>query len=152
MLLPCTCSLRDSLWRNRNPLVLYTLNCACFTQRPTSVHRCYCSTSGFPCVGVRLIYWSLRCKASFVICFHWSLLLAFSVHFSSSSAFLRLLPVSWYCDNLSDQKCEQPCLVLVDSEQFSKKTTIGTSLLGSTRVWIHIHLVSGVCTFKESGL
>ena len=47
-----------------------------------------CSSSGFPCVGVRLIYWSLRSTASYVICFryNWSLLLAFSLHFSSSSA------------------------------------------------------------------
>ena len=51
----------------------------------------YCSSSGFPCVGVRLIYWSLRSKATFVICFHWSPLLAFSLHISSSSAFLRSL-------------------------------------------------------------
>ena len=50
-----------------------------------------CSSSGFPCVGVRLVYWSLRCTATFVIRFHWSLLLAFSLHFSSSSAFLRSL-------------------------------------------------------------
>ena len=50
-----------------------------------------CSSSGFLCVGVRLIYWSLRSMATFVICFHWSLLLAFSLHFSSSSAFLRSL-------------------------------------------------------------
>ena len=45
----------------------------------------------FPCVGVRLVYWSLRITATFVICFHWSLLLAFSLHFSSSSAFLGSL-------------------------------------------------------------
>ncbi len=45
----------------------------------------------FPCVGVRLVYWSLRRTATFVICFHWSLVLSFSLHFSSSSAFLRSL-------------------------------------------------------------
>ena len=45
----------------------------------------------FPCVGVRLVYWSPRSTATFVICFHWYLLLAFSLHFSSSSAFLRSL-------------------------------------------------------------
>ena len=50
-----------------------------------------CSSSGFPCVGVRLVYWSLRSTATFVICFHWSLLFTFSLHFSSSSAFLRSL-------------------------------------------------------------
>ena len=50
-----------------------------------------CSSSCFPCVGVRLVYWSLRSTATFVICFHRSLLLAFSLHFSSSSAFLRSL-------------------------------------------------------------
>ena len=51
-----------------------------------------CSSSGsLNCVGVRLVYWSLRSTATFVICFHWSLLLAFSLHFSSSSAFLRSL-------------------------------------------------------------
>ena len=42
-------------------------------------------------VGVRLVYLSLRCTATFVISFHWSLLLAVSLHFSSSSAFLRSL-------------------------------------------------------------
>ena len=47
--------------------------------------------SGFPCVGMRLVYWSLRCTATFVFRFHWSLLLAFSLHFSSSSAVLRSL-------------------------------------------------------------
>ena len=51
----------------------------------------YCSSSGFPFVGVRLVYWSLRCTATFVICFHRSLLLAFSLHLSSSSAFLKSL-------------------------------------------------------------
>ena len=45
----------------------------------------------FHCVGVRLIYWSLRSTATFVTCFHWSLLLAFSLHMLSSSAFLRSL-------------------------------------------------------------
>ena len=50
-----------------------------------------CSSSCFPCVGVRLIYWSLRSTATFVISFHWSLLLAFSLHFSSSFAFLKSL-------------------------------------------------------------
>ena len=44
-----------------------------------------------PCVGVRLVYWSLRNTASFVFCFHWYFLLALSLHFSSSSAFLRSL-------------------------------------------------------------
>ena len=42
------------------------------------------------CVGVRLVNWSLRRTATFVIGFHWSLLLAFSLHFCSS-AFLRSL-------------------------------------------------------------
>ena len=60
-------------------MVIYILKCTC------------CSSSCFPCVGVRLIYWSLRSTATFVICFHRSLLLAFSLHFSSSSAFLRSL-------------------------------------------------------------
>ena len=51
-----------------------------------------CSSSGFHCVRVRLFYWSLRSTAAtFVICFHWSLLLAFSLHLSSSSDFLRYL-------------------------------------------------------------
>ena len=50
-----------------------------------------CSSSVFPCLGVRLVYRSLRSKATFVICFHWYLLLALSLHFSSSSAFLRSL-------------------------------------------------------------
>ena len=40
---------------------------------------------------MRLVYWSLRCTATFVFRFHWSLLLVFSLHFSSSSAFLRSL-------------------------------------------------------------
>ena len=46
---------------------------------------------GFGCAGVRLVFWSLRSTVTFVICFHWSLLLVFSLHFSSSSAFLRSL-------------------------------------------------------------
>ena len=50
-----------------------------------------CSSSCFPCVGVRLVYWSLRSTATFVISFHRSLLLAFSLHFSSSFAFLKSL-------------------------------------------------------------
>ena len=49
------------------------------------------SSSGFPCVRVRLVYWSLRCTATCVSRFHWSLFLAFSFHFSSPSAFLRSL-------------------------------------------------------------
>ena len=53
--------------------------------------RYRCSSSCFPCVGVRLIYWALRSTATFVICFHRSLLLAFSLHFSSSSAFVYKL-------------------------------------------------------------
>ena len=53
--------------------------------------KMYCSSPGFPFVGVRLVYWSLQCTATFVICYHWSLLLAFSLHCSSSSAFLRSL-------------------------------------------------------------
>ena len=36
-------------------------------------------------------HWSLRSTATFVISFHWSLWLAFSLHFYSSSAFLRSL-------------------------------------------------------------
>ena len=44
-----------------------------------------------PCVGVRLVYWSLRSTATFVIFSHWSMLLAFSLHFSSSSAFPDLI-------------------------------------------------------------
>ena len=55
------------------------------------VNHMSCSSSCFPCVGVRLIYWSLRSTATFVISFHRSLLLAFSLNFSSSSAFLRSL-------------------------------------------------------------
>ena len=50
-----------------------------------------CYSSCFPYVVVRLVYSSLRCTATFVIRFHWFLLLAFSLHFSSSSAFLRSL-------------------------------------------------------------
>ena len=41
-----------------------------------------------PCVGVKLIYRSLRSR---LLCFHWFLLLAFSLHCSSSCAFLRSL-------------------------------------------------------------
>ena len=44
----------------------------------------------FPCVGVRLVYWSLRRTATFVICFHWSLLLALSLHFSPPLPFSDL--------------------------------------------------------------
>ena len=61
------------------------------TAATTNKRYLSCSSSGFPFVGVRLVYWSLCCTATFVICFHWSLLLAFSLHFSSSSAFLRSL-------------------------------------------------------------
>ena len=43
------------------------------------------------CRGEAGLYWSLRSTATFLICFHWSLLLAFSLHFPSSSAFLRSL-------------------------------------------------------------
>ena len=50
-----------------------------------------CYSSCFPCVGVRLVYWSLRNTATFVISFHRSLLLAFSLLFSSSFAFLKSL-------------------------------------------------------------
>ena len=50
----------------------------------------YCSSSGFPFVGVRLVSLSVRCTATYIICFHWSLLLAFTLHYSSS-AFLRSL-------------------------------------------------------------
>ena len=52
---------------------------------------CSCSSSCFPCVGVRLVYWSLRSTATFVISFHRSLLLAFSLNFSSSFALLKSL-------------------------------------------------------------
>ena len=41
-------------------------------------------------VGVTLVYLPLHCTATFVITFRWPLLLAFSLH-SSSSAFLRSL-------------------------------------------------------------
>ena len=44
------------------------------------------------------------------------------------------------------QKCEQCCLVLVDSEQFS--TFFGTTLLGSTRRRINFPLMSRFCAFK----
>ena len=51
-----------------------------------------CPSSGFPFEGVViLIYLSLRSTATFVKKINWSLLLAFSLHFSSSSAFLRSL-------------------------------------------------------------
>ena len=49
------------------------------------------SSSGFALVRVRLVWLSLRCTATFIIYFHWSLLLAFSLYFSSASAFLRSL-------------------------------------------------------------
>ena len=48
-----------------------------------------CSSSGFHCVGVRLIYWSLRSSATFVICLHWSLFWPFLYTFPS------LLPFSY---------------------------------------------------------
>ena len=50
-----------------------------------------CPSSCFSFVGVRLVKLSLRCTATFVICFHLSLLLQFSLNMSSSSAFLRSL-------------------------------------------------------------
>ena len=43
------------------------------------------------CRGEAGLVVTQRCMATFVTCFHWSLLLAFSLHFSSSSAFLRSL-------------------------------------------------------------
>ena len=49
-----------------------------------------CSSSGFPCVGVRLVYSSLRCTATFVIRFHWSLLLAFSLHSTHTRTILEI--------------------------------------------------------------
>ena len=57
----------------------------------------------FPCVAVRLAYWSLRRTATFVICFHWSLLLAFSLQLSSSSAFLTSLSTQF-----SHLSCDLP--------------------------------------------
>ena len=52
-----------------------------------------CSSSAFLCVGMRMIYWSLRSTVTFVICFHWSLLLAFSLHFSFSDLFSHSPPI-----------------------------------------------------------
>ena len=54
------------------------------------VKRLVCSSSCFPCVGVRLIFWSLRSTVTFVICFHRSLLLAFSLHFLPPLPFSNL--------------------------------------------------------------
>ena len=75
---------------------LACVNCLVVVMGGSYISDCHahspcCYSSCFPCVGVRLIYWSLRSTATFVICFHRSLLLVFSLHFSSSSAFLRSL-------------------------------------------------------------
>ena len=59
--------------------------------RKQEMERLPCSSSCFPCVGVRLVYWPLRSTAAFVICIHRSLLLAFPLHLSSSFAFLKSL-------------------------------------------------------------
>ena len=62
-------------WKNCRLIVCILVVLLCLKE------QLVCSSSGFPCVGVRLIYWSLRSTATFVICFNWSLLLAFSLHF-----------------------------------------------------------------------
>ena len=90
----------------------------------------FCSSSRFPCVGVRLVYSSLRCTATFVIRFHRSLLLAFSLHFSSSSAFLRslftqsshLVVTLFIIENLQFyHKCRLTCYVVyVQRIQYSQ--------------------------------
>ena len=74
-----------------------------------------CSSSDFPSVEVRQVYLSLRCTAFFVNVFHWSLLLAFSLHFSFSSAFLG----SFFTQS-SHRSCglprfrQQPCFFVSD--------------------------------------
>ena len=70
---------------------------------------------GIPCAGVRLVYWSLRSTATFVICFHWSLLLAFSLQFSSSSAFLwSLFTQSSHLSCGLPRFLKQPCFFVSD--------------------------------------
>ena len=74
-----------------------------------------CSSYGFPCVGVMLVYSSLRCTATFVIRFYWSLLLAFSLHFSSSSAFLSsLLTQSYYLSCGLPRFLQPSCFIVSD--------------------------------------
>ena len=68
----------------------------------------------FPCVGVRLVYLSLRNTATFVICFHWSLLLSFSLQFSSSSAFLRSLFTQSSHLNCDLPRFPKPCFFVSD--------------------------------------
>ena len=81
--------------------------------------RCCCSFSCFPCVGVRLVHWSLRCTATFIIRFHWSLLGVFSLHFSSSSAFLRYLFTQSYHLRCGLPRFMQPSCFFV-SDLFGK--------------------------------
>ena len=73
-------------------------------------------------VGVRLVYLSLRSTATFVISFCRSLLLAFSLHFSSSSAFLRSLFRSLFTQS-SHLSCGLPRFLqpscFFDSDLFS---------------------------------
>ena len=86
-----------------------------------------CSSSGFPFVGVRLAYLSIRCTFTFVNCFHWSLWLVFSHNLSSSSAFLRL-----FVTQSSHHSCGLPrflrpsCLFL--SDIFGNSSYVSTQL------------------------
>ena len=79
-------------WRTARPLLVFQNNeYAGFDLVESIPGPTACSSSGFPYVGVMLIYWSLRSTATFVFFFHWSQLLALSLHFTSSSAVLRSL-------------------------------------------------------------
>ena len=99
-----------------------------FLTSSQQTHQVFCSSSGFPCVGVRLVYSSLRCAATFVIRFHWSLLLAFSLHFSSSSAFLRSLFTQSSHLSCGLPRFLQPSCFIV-SDLFGKLESLKKSML-----------------------
>ena len=87
--LPCLLHLLSSSKESIRKEACWTISNITAGNRAQIQVRSGCSSSGFHFVGVRLVYWSLRC--TFVFCFHWSILFTFSLHFSSSSAFLRSL-------------------------------------------------------------
>ena len=95
MLRDCCCLWMDLLRNKLNNIPVHALF-VLYCPAVVSTSPVFCLMPSlfllfFPFLGVRLVYWSLWCTATFVICFHLSLLLAFSLHFSSSSAFLRSL-------------------------------------------------------------
>ena len=87
-----------------------------------------CSSSGFPCVGVRLIYWSL--------------LLAFSLHFPSSSAFLISLFTHSSHLNCGLPHFLEPSCFFVSALFGSLSSFIWTMSLSNILKLIKFHLVA----------